>query len=311
MLTLAEMNDLRIIFMGTPEFAVPSLEILVENKLNVVAVITAPDKPQGRGQKLVPSAVKECALQHGIPVLQPTNLKAPEFLEELKSYKANLQIVVAFRMLPEVVWSMPEYGTFNLHGSLLPQYRGAAPINWAIINGEKETGVTTFFLKHEIDTGSIIFQEKETISPDDTVGEVYERLMVKGAKLVLKTVQAIQAGTYPVVPQPENTELKHAPKIFKETCEIDWNKSSNEIKNFVRGLSPYPTAWAVLNGKTFKVYKVSIASHREQADAGSISSDNKNYLYIRSSDGWVSIDELQPEGKKRMTIQDFFRGNKI
>ena len=210
------MNTLRIIFMGTPEFAVPSLEILVQNKFNVVAVITAPDKPQGRGQKLTPSPVKECALKYNLPVLQPTNLKSPEFQEELKSYHANLQVVVAFRMLPEVVWSMPAIGTFNLHASLLPQYRGAAPINWAIINGEKETGVTTFFLKHEIDTGSIIFQDKETILETDDAGSLYERLMHKGATLVLKTVQAIEQGDYPSRPQSEAMEIKHAPRFSKK-----------------------------------------------------------------------------------------------
>jgi methionyl-tRNA formyltransferase len=278
--------------MGTPEFAVPSLEILIENKYNVVAVITAPDKPQGRGQKLTPSPVKESALKHNLPVLQPTNLKSPQFLEELKSYQANLQIVVAFRMLPEVVWAMPELGTFNLHGSLLPQYRGAAPINWAIINGEKETGVTTFFLKHEIDTGSIIFQEKEPINEDDTVGTVYERLMHKGAKLVLKTVQAIEQGNYPSVPQPQGIEIKHAPKIFKETCQINWNQSSQNIVNFVRGLSPYPSAWTTINEKVFKIFKVSLPSSHFQHPATSIQNyitDNKTYLYFKTSDGFVSI----------------------
>jgi methionyl-tRNA formyltransferase len=307
------MTPLRIIYMGTPEFAVPCLEILVENKFNVVAVITAPDKPQGRGQRLVPSPVKECALKYDLPVLQPTNLKAPEFIEELKTYKANLQIVVAFRMLPEVVWNMPSIGTFNLHGSLLPQYRGAAPINWAIINGEKETGVTTFFLKHEIDTGSIIFQEKEPIHENDNVGLVYERLMKKGAQLVLKTVRAIESGDYSLQPQPEGIEIKHAPKIFKETCEINWNQSSDQVRNFVRGLSPYPAAWTTLNGKIFKIFACHKASHdiRHIIDAGQLVTDNKNYLSVKTSDGWISIDELQPEGKKRMTIQDFFRGNKI
>jgi methionyl-tRNA formyltransferase len=306
------MNELRIIFMGTPEFAVPSLEILIEKKINIVAVITAPDKPQGRGQKVAYSPVKEIAIKHNIQVLQPTNLKAPEFLQELKTYQANLQIVVAFRMLPETVWSMPVLGTFNLHASLLPQYRGAAPINWAIINGEKETGVTTFFLKHEIDTGSIIFQERETILEDDNAGTLYERLMKKGAALVLKTVNAIQSGNYPSVPQAEQTEIKHAPKIFKETCEIQWNKSSEAIRNFIRGLSPYPAAWANVAGKIFKVYKVSIAAKSDvNKNPGEIDTDNKNYLYFKSQNGWVSVDELQPEGKKRMTIQDFFRGNKI
>ena len=306
------MNDLRIIFMGTPEFAVPSLEILVENKFNVVAVITAPDKPQGRGQKLIPSPVKECATKHHIPVLQPTNLKSPEFLEELKSYNANLQIVVAFRMLPEAVWAMPSIGTFNLHASLLPEYRGAAPINWAIINGEKETGVTTFFLKHEIDTGSIIFQEKEPIHNSDDVGSLYERLMKLGSQLVLKTVKAIEAGDYPSLPQPQGIEIKHAPKIFKETCQINWNQSATQIINFVRGLSPYPGAWTSLNGKTYKIFKC----ERSTVDSGQpavdeFKTDNKTYLRLKTSDGWISILDFQPEGKKRMTVEEFFRGNKI
>lgn len=307
------MTELRIIFMGTPEFAVPSLEKLVENKFNVVAVITAPDKPQGRGQKLIPSPVKECAMKFGIPVLQPTNLKSPEFLEELKSYKANLQIVVAFRMLPEVVWAMPSIGTFNLHASLLPQYRGAAPINWAIINGEKETGVTTFFLKHEIDTGSIIFQEKEPIHESDNVGSLYERLMKKGSQLVLKTVKAIEAGNYPSVPQPQGIEIKHAPKIFKETCQINWSQSTTQVINFVRGLSPYPAAWTSLNEKVYKIFKIQNSQFTTQNSGliGDFKTDNKTYLYIKTSDGWVSIIEFQPEGKKRMTVEEFFRGNKI
>jgi methionyl-tRNA formyltransferase len=298
--------------MGTPEFAVPSLEILVEHKFNVVAVITAPDKPQGRGQKLTSSPVKECALKYNIPVLQPTNLKSPEFLEELKSYAANLQVVVAFRMLPEAVWAMPALGTFNLHASLLPQYRGAAPINWAIINGETETGVTTFFLKHEIDTGSIIFQEKETIHDDDTVGTVYERLMHKGAQLVLKTVKAIEAGNYPSQPQPDTIEIKHAPKIFKETCQINWNQSTKNIINFIRGLNPYPTAWTIINGKVFKIFNVrSIDSSDHNPESDNYITDNKTYLYFKTADGWVSITELQPEGKRRMNIDEFFRGNKL
>lgn len=307
------MNELRIIFMGTPEFAVPSLEALVENKFKVVAVITAPDKPQGRGQKLTGSPVKECALKNNIPVLQPTNLKAPEFVDELKSYNANLQVVVAFRMLPEIVWSMPQFGTFNLHGSLLPQYRGAAPINWAIINGEKETGVTTFFLRHDIDTGSIIFQEKEPISEDDDVGTVYERLMHRGASLVVKTVKAIEAGNYPSLPQNENQTIKHAPKIFKETCEVNWNQSSETIRNFVRGLSPHPAAWTTLNGKVFKLFKVKsmVDSPRSTASNGHIDTDNKTCLRVRTQDGWISILEFQPEGKKRMTVEEFFRGNRI
>jgi methionyl-tRNA formyltransferase len=308
------MNNLRIIFMGTPEFAVASLQILVDNNVNIVAVITAPDKPQGRGQKLIPSPVKECALKNNLPILQPTNLKSPEFIEELKSYNANLQIVVAFRMLPEIVWNMPSLGTFNLHASLLPQYRGAAPINWAVINGEKETGITTFFLKHEIDTGSIIFQEKEPIREDDDVGSLYERLMNKGAQLVLKTVRAIESGNYPSLPQSTDQEIKHAPKIFKETCEINWNQKSEQIRNFVRGLSPYPAAWTKINEKVFKVFKCkSIVNGPSTIDHGplSIDTDNKTYLNIKTSDGWISIEELQPEGKKRMKVEDFFRGNKI
>lgn len=306
------MNQLRIIFMGTPEFAVPSLEILLQNGVNVIAVITAPDKPQGRGQKLTFSPVKECALKYNVPVLQPTNLKSPDFQDELRKLNANLQIVVAFRMLPESVWSMPELGTFNLHGSLLPQYRGAAPINWAIINGEKETGITTFFLKHEIDTGSIVFQEKETIHDDDTVGTLYDRLMNKGAQLVLKTVKAIETGSYPSIPQATDIEIKHAPKIFKETCEINWNQPSKKIVDFVRGLSPYPAAWTVLNGKTYKVFRI---VHRPSTiDHGLLSGQwtiNNGQLDIKTSDGFVSILELQPEGKKRMTIEEFLRGNKI
>lgn len=307
------MNDLRIIFMGTPEFAVSSLEILVENKFNVVAVITAPDKPQGRGQKLTTSPVKECALKYSIPVLQPPNLKSPEFLEELKSYKANLQVVVAFRMLPEVVWTMPTLGTFNLHASLLPQYRGAAPINWAIINGEKETGVTTFFLKHEIDTGSIIFQEKEKINDNDDAGKLYERLMNKGASLVLKTVKSIEAGSHPSLPQNNTSSIKHAPKIFKETCEVNWSQSSEQIINFVRGLSPYPAAWTTLNGKVFKVFQVQSAVNSLQSTAktGEIETDNKTFLRVKTKDGWLSIFEFQPEGKKRMRVEEFFRGNKF
>ena len=306
--------------MGTPEFAVSSLEILVENKFQVVAVITAPDKPQGRGQKLTFSPVKECAIKHSIPVLQPTNLKSLDFLSELKSYNANLQIVVAFRMLPEVVWSMPTIGTFNLHASLLPQYRGAAPINWAIINGETETGVTTFFLKHEIDTGSIIFQEKESIHEDDTVGTLYERLMNKGAQLVLKTVKAIEAGNYPSLPQPTEIEIKHAPKIFKETCEINWNQPTKKIIDFVRGLSPYPTAWAKLNGKVYKVFSIEYIVNSQQSivnsgqstvDIRQLDTDNKTYLHIKTLDDWASIIEFQPEGKKRMSVSEFFRGNKI
>jgi methionyl-tRNA formyltransferase len=306
------MPSLNLIFMGTPEFAVPSLEILIRNGINVVAVITAPDRPQGRGQKVVFSPVKACAIQHNIPVLQPTNLKAPAFVEELKAFHADLQVVVAFRMLPEVVWNMPPLGTFNLHASLLPQYRGAAPINWAIINGEKETGITTFFLRHDIDTGGVILQEREPINEDDNAATLYERLKEKGASLVLKTVLAIQSGNYSTKPQPEGIEVRHAPKIFKETCEIQWNQPTEQIRNFVRGLSPYPAAWTTIGEKTFKIYRTSKALRQESAEnPGTFVTDNKNYLYFKTIDGWISVDELQPEGKKRMTIEEFFRGNKL
>lgn len=304
------MSRLRIVFMGTPEFAVPSLEKLVANRYEVVGVITAPDKPQGRGQKLTPSPVKAAALKHGLNVLQPTNLKAPEFIETLRSLEANLQVVVAFRMLPEVVWSMPPLGTFNLHASLLPQYRGAAPINWAIIRGEKETGATTFFLQHEIDTGKIIFQEKEPILDTDNAGSLYDRLMVKGADLVLRTVQAIESGNFPQIPQVIQGEQRLAPKIFKETCEINWNQSSVAVRNFVRGLSPYPAAWCTVSGKVFKILKVGEYAGPSAAP-GHLETDHKTYLRICTANGWISIEELQPEGKRRMTITEFFNGNKL
>lgn len=305
------MNNLRIIFMGTPEFAVPSLAILIEHKFNVVAVVTAPDKPSGRGLKLTASPVKECALKYHIPVLQPANLKSTQFIADLKGYQANLQVVVAFRMLPEAVWSMPPLGTFNLHASLLPQYRGAAPINWAIINGEKETGVTTFLLKHEIDTGNIIFQEKEPIYDTDDAGTLYERLKTKGAALVLKTVNAIQSGKYTVQPQDETIPVKHAPKIFKDTCRINWNQPAEFIHNFVRGLCPYPGAWTIVNNKIVKIFKTEVLKNQLTVNPGEFETDYKTYLYIQTSRGCISVTELQPEGKKRMHIQEFFRGNKL
>lgn len=304
-------NPLRIIFMGTPEFAVPSLQSLVESNSNVVAVVTVPDKPAGRGQKQTASPVKIYAESQGIPVLQPEKLKNPAFLEELKSYHADLQVVVAFRMLPEVVWSMPSKGTFNLHSSLLPQYRGAAPINWAVINGETETGVTTFFIEKDIDTGKIIFQDKEPISPDDNAGTLYERLMRKGANLVVKTVRAIEEGNYPQEPQSEPTDIKAAPKIFRETCEVDWSKPAVEIHNFVRGLSPYPAAWTTLNGLSCKVFKTKVAESGNDAQPGDYRSDGKSYLHFKTGDGWLAIEELQIEGKKRMAIGDFLRGYKL
>lgn len=306
------MADLRIVFMGTPEFAVPSLEILLNNKKNVVGVITAEDKPQGRGQKLGGSPVKEVALQHGLKVLQPTKLKNPDFIEELKSLKADLQIVVAFRMLPEVVWAMPPKGTFNLHASLLPQYRGAAPINWAIINGENVTGVTTFFLQQEIDTGAIIFQESEPIGDDDDAGSLYNRLMSRGAALVLKTVEAIESRTVKTTMQEAiGGPLKPAPKIFKETCMIDWTKKGLEIRNFVRGLSPYPGAWTQLAGKQVKVFNVSLVKDGRSMMPGKFETDQKSLIHVGCGDSVLSINEFQWEGKRRMKAVEFFRGNKI
>lgn len=304
-------KKLRIIFMGTPDFAVPSLEILIENNYNVVAVITAPDKPAGRGLKVQTSPVKDVAVKYAIPVLQPASLKDPVFLEELKSYEADLQIVVAFRMLPESVWNMPVLGTFNLHASLLPQYRGAAPINWAIIQGEKETGCTTFFLQHEIDTGDILFSEKEKISEDDTFENLYNRLKIKGAGLVLKTVQAIQRGNVSPVPQTFSGTLKTAPKIHKETCRIDWIKPAEEICNFIRGLSPYPAAWTELNGKNLKIFHAKIISGQSSKKPGETETDQKTYLYYHTGQGILSILELQMEGKKRMTVEEFLRGYKF
>ncbi|WP_228713877.1 methionyl-tRNA formyltransferase [Arundinibacter roseus] len=306
-------DKLRIIFMGTPDFAVPSLQILVENNYDVVAVLTAPDRPAGRGQKLSQSPVKEYALSQNIPVLQPEKLKNPEFLETLRSYQADLQVVVAFRMLPEVVWNMPSLGTFNLHASLLPQYRGAAPINWAVMNGETETGVTTFFIEKEIDTGKIIFQEKEAISPQDTAGSLYERLMQRGAGLVLKTVQAIADGSYPQMPQAEEPIRKEAPKLFRENCEIDWTKRAEEVRNFVRGLAPYPAAWTTLNGLTCKLYEVSVVESNgdETAAPGDYQTDQKTYLNFRAADGWVAVQQIQLEGKRRMRVDELLRGYKL
>ena len=298
--------------MGTPEFAVPSLDILVNHGFEVVAVITAPDKLQGRGQKLGVSPIKELALSYKIPVLQPTNLKSSAFIQELKNHRANLQIVVAFRMLPEVVWSMPELGTFNLHASLLPKYRGAAPINWTIINGEKETGVTTFMLKHEIDTGSILFQEIEPIYQQDDAGTLYKRLMLKGAQIVLKTTQTISQGEITLVPQLISDSQPKAPKIYKEDCEINWNQPSKAIYDFVRGLSPFPNAWTKLEGKICKIYKAKIVNDSDSdLDPGSYQTNNLDWLKFKTSDGFISIEDLQLEGKKRMKINEFLRGHKL
>ncbi len=297
--------------MGTPDFAVPPLKILVENGYDIAAVITAPDKPKGRGQKVAISAVKQYAQQVKLPILQPTNLKDGNFLEILESYKANLQIVVAFRMLPEVVWQMPELGTFNLHASLLPQYRGAAPIHWAVINGEEETGLTTFFLKHEIDTGSIILQQKEKIHKKDTTGSLYIRLMTSGAELVLKTVQAIEQNSFQLTEQKSNEQLQQAPKLFKENTEIDWSKPAGEIYNFVRGLNPFPTAWTILNGTKYKIHFVIVVDEDSMGKAGETISDDKTYIHVQCGKGKVALVELQQEGKKRMSTEDFLRGNKL
>ncbi len=305
------MKELRIVFMGTPDFAVESLRQLVENNFNIVGVITAPDKPKGRGRKLSFSPVKEYALSKCLKILQPTNLKSDAFVEELRSLNANLQVVVAFRMLPEVVWSMPEYGTFNLHASLLPQYRGAAPINWAVINGDTETGVTTFFIRHEIDTGNIIFQEKEPIFPDDTAGSLHDRLMVSGAVLVVKTVQAIENDAYQLRPQNSSEELMAAPKIFKEDCRINWDNDADSIYNFIRGLSPYPAAWTTLNGVNYKLLKTRITDPESEQEPGAYTSDEKSFLTINCKKGTIGVLEIQMEGKKRMSIEEFLRGNKI
>ncbi|WP_262697099.1 methionyl-tRNA formyltransferase [Fibrisoma montanum] len=307
---------LRIIFMGTPDFAVASLQRLIDAGKHVVAVVTAPDRPSGRGLQVVSSPVKKTAEAAGIPVLQPEKLRDPEFLEQLRSYAADLQVVVAFRMLPEVVWAMPTIGTFNLHASLLPQYRGAAPINWAIINGETETGATTFFIEKEIDTGQMIFQDHEPIQPDDTAGTLHDRLMERGADLVRKTVDAIEAGEYPRIPQPTATDLKPAPKLNRDNTEINWNQPTDVVRNFVRGLTPYPSAWAMLNEKFFKIYGVSEATEPTgdaavSAEPGQLYTDTRKVILVRVADGWLSIDQLQAEGKRRMTAEEFLRGNRL
>lgn len=310
-------KELRIVFMGTPGFAVASLKKLVENGYNVVGVITAPDKPAGRGKKLTESEVKKYAAEKGLKILQPEKLKNPEFLEELKSLQADLQVVVAFRMLPEVVWNMPRLGTFNLHASLLPQYRGAAPLNWAIINGETKTGVTTFLLDHEIDTGKILFQHEIEIGENDTVGDIHDFLMETGAELVRQTVDALAEGNAKPVPQSEliaNDQIKHAPKIFKEDCKIDWSKNMQAVRNLIRGLSPYPAAWANLvhkeSGRTLpcKIFFAQPVISEETALPGTIDSDDETYLNVACGDGWLEITDLQLSGKKRMNTTDFLHG---
>jgi methionyl-tRNA formyltransferase len=302
----------RIIFMGTPDFAVASLKALVENGYNVLAVITAPDKPAGRGMQLKGSAVKEYAQSQEIPVLQPDKLKNPDFIATLQSYKADLQIVVAFRMLPEIVWDMPPLGTVNVHASLLPQYRGAAPINWAVINGETETGVTTFRLKHEIDTGNILLQEKVAILPEDNIGSVYEKLMLKGAELLLTTVDGLASNTITEAPQNQSEEvLKHAPKIFKEDCQIYWRNGAESIHNLIRGLSPVPSAYTFIHDKQLKIYQSRFEVEETNKPYGEIETDGKTFLRFAAKDGWLYALDVQYEGKKRMKIEDFLRGFRI
>lgn len=310
---LTDQKNISIVFMGTPDFAVASLDVLVQNGYNVVGVITAPDKPAGRGLQLQQSAVKQYAISKGLRVLQPEKLKNPEFLEELRSLKADLQVVVAFRMLPEVVWDMPPLGTINVHASLLPNYRGAAPINWAIINGEKQSGVTTFKLQHEIDTGDILFSQSVDIRDDETAGELHDDLMTTGAGLLLKTVQALASGNAKGTPQAhiKAEDIKHAPKIFKEDCQIKWEQPVAQIYNLVRGLSPYPAAWTTLNGKGLKIFKATKEHATPDVAPGQVISDNKTYLKIAAADGYLSLLEIQLEGKKRMDIEAFLRGNKI
>ena len=308
-------QDLRIIFMGTPEFAVASLDALVNSGCNIVGVVTAPDKPAGRGLQLTQSAVKKYAVEKKLNILQPEKLKNEYFLIDLKALKADVQVVVAFRMLPELVWNMPPLGTINVHASLLPQYRGAAPINWAIINGEKETGITTFKLQHAIDTGNILLQQKIAIEENDTAGTLHDKLKTVGATLIVETLKALAEGKLKESPQATVqttlSEIKHAPKIFSDTCKIDWNKSADEINNLIRGLSPYLGAFSLLQSKTLKIYqsKKEIISH--QLTKGDFVTDGKHFLKFACSNGFIHILDMQLEGKKRMLIEDFLRGYKL
>ena len=305
-------QELRIIFMGTPDFAVASLDRLVSAGANIVAVVTAPDKPAGRGLALQQSAVKKYAVEKNIPSLQPHKLKDPAFLEELRQLDADLQIVVAFRMLPEVVWNMPPFGTINLHGSLLPQYRGAAPINWAIINGEKYTGVTTFKLKHEIDTGDILLQDKIEIGETETAGELHDRMKEIGADLLVRTLQFISKEGMQIIPQEElitpAVEIRHAPKIFTDTCAIDWNKPVDDVYNFIRGLSPYPAAYTQIDNKQVKIFSIDKMHETPGMASGEIKSDRKTYLRFACTDGYIDVKELQVQGKKKLAVAEFLRG---
>lgn len=306
-------KKLRIVFMGTPDFAVASLDALLKNGFQIEGVVTAPDKPAGRGMKLKESAVKKYALEKGLKIMQPEKLKDPSFVSELKALRADIQVVVAFRMLPEVVWNMPPMGTVNVHGSLLPDYRGAAPINWAIINGEKETGVTTFKLQHEIDTGNILLQEKFAIGEEETAGEVHDRMKEIGAALLVQTIKGLSNGS--IKEQPQTLTVgkpsKLAPKIFTEICRIDWNKSVGDVHNLIRGLSPFPGAFTRLNNKVLKILKAKKTVTQPLIPMGHYTSDGKNYLRFAAADGYLEVQELQMEGKKRMTVEDFLRGNRL
>lgn len=297
--------------MGTPDFAVASLDAILREGYPIAGVITAPDKPAGRGMKLTESAVKKFSLAHGLPILQPGKLKDPAFLNQLRALAPDLQVVVAFRMLPEVVWNLPPMGTINLHGSLLPQYRGAAPINWAIINGESETGVTTFRLNHDIDTGDILMQERISIGPAETAGDLHDRMKEIGARLLVRTIAGLAAGTLGERPQFNPAISKHAPKIFTETCRIDWTESTTDVYNLIRGLSPFPAAFTEFDGKILKIFQ----AEKEMTDAavppGLADTDNRTYLRFATADGWIRITELQMEGKKRMKAEDFLRGYKL
>jgi len=306
-------KDLRIVFMGTPDFAVASLDALVAAGYNIVGVVTAPDKPAGRGLKVTTSAVKQYALNHSLNILQPDKLKTPDFLTKLKELNADLQVVVAFRMLPDVVWNMPRLGTINLHASLLPKYRGAAPINWAIINGEKESGVTTFKLQHEIDKGNILMQHHVEIKDDDNAGDLHDRLKIAGAELLIKTVEGLANGAVKEIAQSEfnsgtDDDIKPAPKIFTETCRINWNKPVLDIHNLIRGLAPTPGAFTYVQEKLFKIYASEYELATPTDEPGEYQTDYKTYLKFAAADGFVYAKEVQPEGKKRMIISEFLRG---
>lgn len=301
-------RDLRVVFMGTPGFAVPSLRKLLEEGINVVGVVTAPDKPSGRGLKVRTSAVKKFARKHDLHTLQPDKLKSPQFLKELRAMDPQLQIVVAFRILPREIWEFPEYGTINLHASLLPDYRGAAPIHRAIINGEKTTGVTTFFLKQKVDTGDIIFQEKTPIGPEETAGELHDRLSILGAKVILRTVRSISRNNVPGRPQTSARSSKIAPKIFKKDCEIDWKTPPGQLFDFIRGLSPYPAAWTHFNGKIFRIFRVAKEQSRHDQSPGQVTTDNQSYMKVAVNGGYLYLKEVQLEGKKKMNIGDFLNG---